>query len=100
MSYDDLKVIEAHRLVRSIATGTPEGATITDALRAARLVDAMAESARERRWVDTRLGPPLPEVVGPAASAVATRSDRFPRGWAGAHRFGASLCRQGRSRAP
>ena len=53
MSYDDLKVVEAHRLVRSIATGTPEGATITDALRAARLVDAMAESARERRWVDT-----------------------------------------------
>lgn len=53
MSYDDLKVVEAHRLVRSIATSTPEGATITDALRAARLVDAMAESARERRWVDT-----------------------------------------------
>lgn len=53
MSYDDLKVVEAHRLVRSIATGTPEGATITDALRAATLVDAMAESARERRWVDT-----------------------------------------------
>jgi predicted dehydrogenase len=53
MSYDDLKVVEAHRLVRSIATGTPEGATIIDALRAARLVDAMAESARERRWVDT-----------------------------------------------
>ena len=53
MSYDDLKVVEAHRLVRSIASGTPEGATITDALAAARLVDAMAESARERRWVDT-----------------------------------------------
>jgi predicted dehydrogenase len=53
MSYDDLKVVEAHRLVRSIASGTPEGATITDALRAARLVDAMADSARERRWVDT-----------------------------------------------
>ena len=53
MSYDDLKVVEAHRLLRSIASGTPEGATITDALHAARLVDAMAESARERRWVDT-----------------------------------------------
>ncbi|GAA3556993.1 Gfo/Idh/MocA family oxidoreductase [Microlunatus spumicola] len=53
MSYDDLKVVEAHRLVRSIASGTPVGATITDALAAARLVDAMAESARERRWVDT-----------------------------------------------
>ncbi|SEQ70975.1 Gfo/Idh/MocA family protein [Microlunatus flavus] len=52
MSYDDLKVVEAHRLLRSIASGTPQGATITDALRAARLVDAMAVSARERRWVD------------------------------------------------
>ena len=52
MSYDDLKVVEAHRLVRSIAAGVPEGATITDALAAARTVDAMAESARERRWVD------------------------------------------------
>ena len=53
MSYDDLKVVEVHRLLRSIASGTPEGATIVDALHAARLVDAMAESARERRWVDT-----------------------------------------------
>lgn len=51
MSYDDLKVIEAHRLVRSIASGVPEGATIADALRAAELVDAMAQSAQERRWV-------------------------------------------------
>jgi len=52
MSYDDLKVVEAHRFVRSVATGQPEGATIVDALRAARLVDAMATSAAERRWVD------------------------------------------------
>ena len=51
MSYDDLKVIEAYRLVSSIRTGVPSGATIEDALIAARLVDAMAESARERRWV-------------------------------------------------
>ena len=51
MGYDDLKVIEAHRLVESIVTGTPRGATIDDALRAAQLVDAMAESAENRRWV-------------------------------------------------
>ncbi len=51
MSYDDLKVIEARRLVESIATGTPHGATIDDAVRAARLVDALAESAAGRRWV-------------------------------------------------
>ena len=51
MSYDDLKVIEAQRLVESIVTGDPVGATIEDALTAARLVDALAESARTRRWV-------------------------------------------------
>jgi predicted dehydrogenase len=51
MSYDDLKVIEAERLVRSIAAGTPIGATIEDALRAAEIVDAMAESAAKRAWV-------------------------------------------------
>ena len=35
MSYDDLKVIKAHRLVQSIATGQSVGATIHDALKAA-----------------------------------------------------------------
>jgi predicted dehydrogenase len=51
MSYDDLKVIELHRLVQSIATAQPHGATIEDALRAAELVDAMADSADRRAWV-------------------------------------------------
>jgi predicted dehydrogenase len=51
MSYDDLKVVEAHRLVQSIVTGTPVGATIHDALAAAEVVDAMVESADQRRWV-------------------------------------------------
>ncbi len=51
MSYDDLKVIEAHRLVNSIVSGVPEGATIVDAVIAAELVDAMLQSARERRWI-------------------------------------------------
>ena len=51
MSYDDLKVIEAHRLITSIATGTPIGATIDDAVTAAQIVEAMAVSARDRRWV-------------------------------------------------
>ena len=51
MGYDDLKVIEALRLVESIATGSPVGATIEDAYRAAALVDALARSAEERRWV-------------------------------------------------
>ncbi len=51
MGFDDLKVIEARRLVESIATGKPHGATIHDALIAARTVDAMIVSADERKWV-------------------------------------------------
>ena len=51
MGYDDLKVIEAHRLVQSIATGQPVGATIHDALKAAEIIDAMAESAASRTWI-------------------------------------------------
>jgi predicted dehydrogenase len=51
MGYDDLKVVEAYRLVQSIATGKPHGATVEDALTAAEIIEAMAESARSRRWV-------------------------------------------------
>jgi predicted dehydrogenase len=51
MGYDDLKVIEAERLVRSIAHGKPVGATIDDAVEAARLIEAIVLSAAERRWV-------------------------------------------------
>ncbi|MCW2751533.1 MAG: myo-inositol 2-dehydrogenase [Aeromicrobium sp.] len=51
MGFDDLKVIEARRLVESIATGKPVGATIHDAVAAARTVDAMIESADQRTWV-------------------------------------------------
>mgnify|MGYP001166049299 CR=1 FL=1 len=53
MSYDDLKVIEAGRLVRSILTGIPVGATIHDAVIAADLVDAMLESVDTGSWVHT-----------------------------------------------
>ena len=51
MGYDDLKVVEAYRLVQSIASGKPHGATVEDALIAAQIIEAMAESARSRRWV-------------------------------------------------
>lgn len=51
MSYDDLKVIEAKRLIDSIADGKPHGATIHDALVAAEIVDAMLESIDGRKWV-------------------------------------------------
>jgi predicted dehydrogenase len=51
MGYDDLKVIEAQRFVRSIVTGTPEGATAADAVRSARALDAMTESIAGGRWI-------------------------------------------------
>jgi predicted dehydrogenase len=51
MGYDDLKLVEAYRLVQSIATGQADGATVEDALYAAEIMEAMAESARDRRWV-------------------------------------------------
>ena len=51
MSYDDLKVIEAAHFLRSIADGRPHGATLTDAIRSAEILDAMAESARTGAWV-------------------------------------------------
>ncbi|MFF5468097.1 Gfo/Idh/MocA family protein [Streptomyces achromogenes] len=51
MGYDDLKVIEACRFVRSVAEGTPYGTTLTDAVHSARALDGMARSARTGRWV-------------------------------------------------
>jgi predicted dehydrogenase len=50
MGYDDLKVIEAERFVRSIASGSPVGATIEDALAAARLVEAIQASVVSGGW--------------------------------------------------
>ncbi|MFD7881615.1 Gfo/Idh/MocA family protein [Streptomyces bauhiniae] len=52
MGYDDLKVVEAYRFIRSAAEGKPYGATLADAVRAAGVLDAMAVSAESRGWVD------------------------------------------------
>ncbi|MEV6012916.1 Gfo/Idh/MocA family oxidoreductase [Streptomyces sp. NPDC051976] len=52
MGYDDLKVIEAYRFLRSIAEGKPYGATLTDAVRSAAVLDAMARSAESGSWVN------------------------------------------------
>jgi len=51
LSFDDLKVIEAKRLLTSIVTGRPEGATIADMVATARLVDATLRSDAQQRWV-------------------------------------------------
>ncbi|MEU9465655.1 Gfo/Idh/MocA family oxidoreductase [Streptomyces avermitilis] len=52
MGYDDLKVIEAYRFLRSIAEATPYGATLPDAVHSAAALEAMAASAESRAWVD------------------------------------------------
>ncbi|ELS58213.1 Gfo/Idh/MocA family protein [Streptomyces viridochromogenes] len=51
MGYDDLKVIEACRFLRSVAEGTPHGATLQDAVHSAAALDAMVRSARSGAWV-------------------------------------------------
>ncbi|MEU6349161.1 Gfo/Idh/MocA family oxidoreductase [Streptomyces sp. NPDC047072] len=54
MGYDDLKVVEAQRFLRSIAEGVPYGATLTDAVHSATLLDAMSRSAESGAWVSVQ----------------------------------------------
>ncbi|WP_329415564.1 Gfo/Idh/MocA family oxidoreductase [Streptomyces sp. NBC_00704] len=52
MGYDDLKVVEAYRFLRSVAEGVPHGATLADAVHSARVLDAMTRSAHSGGWAD------------------------------------------------
>jgi predicted dehydrogenase len=54
MGYDDLKVVEAHNFLRSIADGVPHGPTLDDAVHCAAALDAMARSAERGTWVRLR----------------------------------------------
>jgi predicted dehydrogenase len=54
LGYDDLKVIEAYRFLRSALTGEPSGTSLDDAVFSAVVLDAMARSAETRSWVDVR----------------------------------------------
>ena len=56
MGYDDLKVIEAYRFLRSVAEGTPHGATLMDAVHSAAALDAMTRSASSGAWSDVSVG--------------------------------------------
>jgi predicted dehydrogenase len=56
MGYDDLKVIEAYRFLRSVAEGKPHGATLQDAVHSAAVLDAMVRSAQSGAWVDVHPG--------------------------------------------
>lgn len=51
MGYDDLKVVEAYRFLRSIAEGEPHGATLADAVHSAAVLEAMARSAESGAWL-------------------------------------------------
>lgn len=51
MGYDDLKVIEAYRFLRSIAEGATVGASLPDAVVSAAVVEAMGRSAGSGAWV-------------------------------------------------
>jgi predicted dehydrogenase len=51
MSYDDLKVVECATLVRSIEARSPQGATLSDAVRSAEALDAVVQSATSGAWV-------------------------------------------------
>lgn len=52
MSYDDLKVIEAHSFLRSVTEDTSYGATLDDAVHSAVALEAMSASAERGTWVN------------------------------------------------
>ncbi|MGW2571447.1 Gfo/Idh/MocA family protein [Streptomyces sp. NPDC001537] len=54
MGMDDLKVIEAHRFLRSVVEGKPQGATLPDAVHSAAVLEAMARSVESGSWVSLR----------------------------------------------
>ncbi|HST81328.1 MAG TPA: Gfo/Idh/MocA family oxidoreductase [Kineosporiaceae bacterium] len=50
MGFDDLKIIEARDFLASIAAGTPQGATLDDAVHTAAVLDAVARSVKSGSW--------------------------------------------------
>ena len=56
MSYDDLKVVELRHLLASVVAGENAGADLTDAVRAAVTLDAIAASSASGARVDVPVG--------------------------------------------
>jgi predicted dehydrogenase len=54
MGYDDLKVIEAHLFLESIADGVQREPGVREIAAAAAVLDAMVRSAESGRWEDVR----------------------------------------------
>ncbi|HUH49900.1 MAG TPA: Gfo/Idh/MocA family oxidoreductase [Mycoplana sp.] len=57
LGFNDLKVIECRELIAAIAGKPFRAVDFADGLRIERSVHAMAQSFRERRWVDVAAGP-------------------------------------------
>lgn len=51
LGFDDLKVIEAAGFVQSVATGLTVGPALEDAVRSAKVIAALEESARNPQWI-------------------------------------------------
>ena len=58
MGYDDLKVIEAHRFLQSIADGEQREPGAREIAATARVLDAIARSFESGAWEETGLSPP------------------------------------------
>ena len=62
MGYDELKVIEAHRFLQSIETSSAVGATISDAVATAQVIEAISTSVRTGGWEKPQSVQPEPRV--------------------------------------
>ena len=51
IGFNDQKVIEAYELMELVAAGKPTGPDLADAAHISRILDAVLQSAEERRWV-------------------------------------------------
>ena len=54
MSFDDLKVIEAHLFLQSVVDGRRREPGVREILRAAMVIDAMARSVESGHWEEVR----------------------------------------------
>ena len=54
VSFDDLKVIEAHLFLQSVADGRQRAPGVREMLEAAKVIDAMVRSSESGRWEDVR----------------------------------------------
>ena len=54
LSFDDLKVIEAHLFLQSVLDGRQREPGVREMLEAAKVIDAMIRSADSGRWEDVR----------------------------------------------